>query len=287
MEPAPKVIKTIREMQAESNRILSAGKTIGFVPTMGYLHEGHLSLIRAARKRADVTVLSIYVNPTQFGPTEDLAKYPRDFERDEKLAAREGVDIIFYPTDEEMYPEGFVTTVHVNGLTEGLCGASRPGHFDGVTTVCTKLFNAVKPDFAVFGQKDAQQALVIRQMVRDLNLDLEIVIAPIVRESDGLAMSSRNVYLSPEERQDALSLSQSLKLAERLVREGESDSSQIIAKMRGLIESHSRIRIDYIVIVDGDTLQPIERLSGRVLIALAVFAGKTRLIDNILLDLSL
>lgn len=271
-------------MQTESNRIQTSGKTIGFVPTMGFLHEGHLGLIRIARKQADVVVLSIYVNPTQFGPNEDLAKYPRDFEWDAKLAAQEGVDIIFYPTDEEMYPQGFVTTVRVDQLTEGLCGASRPGHFDGVTTICAKIFNVVKPNFAIFGQKDAQQALVIRQMVRDLNLDLEIVIAPIVREADGLAMSSRNVYLSPDERQDALALRQSLQLAESIIQQSERNTSVVLQKMREFIESKSTTKIDYVEIVDAESLQPIAELSGKVLIALAVFVGKTRLIDNVLIE---
>lgn len=283
--PCPRIIKTIHEMQAESDRIRLSGKTIGFVPTMGFLHEGHLSLIRIARKLADVAVLSIYVNPTQFGPAEDFHAYPRDFDRDKTSAAQEGVDIIFCPADEEMYPDGFATTVHVNGLTEGLCGASRPGHFDGVATICTKLFSAVRPQFAVFGQKDAQQALVIRRMVRDLNLDLEIVIAPIVRESDGLAMSSRNVHLSSEERQDALSLNESLNLAESMIEKGERRSAAIIGKMRELIESKSTTRIDYVAVVDAETLQPIEKLSGKVMVALALFAGKTRLIDNIMLKI--
>jgi len=282
---SPRIIKTIRDMQAEADRIRSEGKTIGFVPTMGYLHEGHLSLMRIAREKADVVVLSIYVNPTQFGPNEDFENYPRDFERDEKLAAQEGVDIIFYPSNDEIYPDGFATTVHVSELTEGLCGASRPGHFDGVTTVCSKLFSAVKPHFAVFGQKDAQQALVIQRMVQDLNLDLDIEIAPIVRESDGLAMSSRNVYLDTEERISALSLNQSLKLAELLVQQGERKRTLIIAQMKELIESKTAIRIDYIEIVDAETLQPIDVLSGKVLIALAVFVGKIRLIDNILLNI--
>lgn len=285
MSGTPQIIRTVREMQAEAGRIRSAGKTIGFVPTMGYLHEGHLSLIRIARKRADIVVLSVYVNPTQFGPNEDLDQYPRDFKHDERLAAQEGTDILFYPADKEMYPEGFVTTVHVSELTDGLCGVSRPGHFDGVTTICTKLFHAVRPDFAVFGQKDAQQAFVIRRMVRDLNLDLEIVVGPIIRESDGLALSSRNVYLSPEERQDALSLSQSLKMAESMIQDGERQASSIIEKMRALTDSKSSTRIDYIAIVDAETLRPVDLLSGTVLIALAVFAGKTRLIDNALLDI--
>jgi pantoate--beta-alanine ligase len=277
------IIQTIREMQAEADRLRSAGKRIGFVPTMGFLHEGHLSLIRVAKANSDVVVLSIFVNPLQFGPREDLSRYPRDFARDEAMAKKEGVDIIFNPSESEMYPDGYVTTVNVEGLTDVLCGASRPGHFRGVTTVVAKLFLAVKPHAAVFGQKDAQQVVVIRKMVRDLNIDLSIVVAPIVREPDGLAMSSRNVYLSPEERADALALSQSLQMAESMIRKGERKTETIIRAMEDLIRSRKNTRIDYIEIVDPDTLGPLATVESGALIAVAVFVGKTRLIDNMII----
>lgn len=275
-----KVIKTIKEMQTEAEKLRHVSKIIGFVPTMGYLHEGHLSLIRIARKSADVVVISIYVNPTQFGLNEDLGKYPRDFERDERLAEKEGVDIIFYPSNEEVYPEGYLTYVTVEEITKILCGASRPVHFRGVTTICTKLFHAVKPHFAVFGQKDAQQAVVIQRMVKDLDFDMEIIVGPIVREEDGLAMSSRNNYLSPEERQDALSLYQSLRLAEDLVRKGEMNTRVIVEAMRKLIEKKKSTLIDYISIVHPETLRALHKIEDSALIALAVYVGNTRLIDN-------
>jgi len=279
-----RIIKTIHEMQAAAETYRRQGKIIGFVPTMGYLHEGHLSLVRIARKRADVVVLSIYVNPTQFGPHEDLEKYPRDFERDENLAQGEGVDIIFYPSNEEMYPEGYLTYVQVEHITETLCGASRPGHFRGVATVCAKLFHAVRPHFAVFGQKDAQQVVVIQRMVKDLNFDLEIVVGPIVREEDGLAMSSRNVYLSPEERRDARALHRALRLAEEMVHKGEKNAELVRQGMQRLIESKRRARIDYIQIVHPETLRPVKRIENRLLIVLAVFVGTTRLIDNAIVE---
>jgi len=275
-----KIITTVREMQAEAEKLRQGGKIIGFVPTMGYLHEGHLSLIRIARKKADVVVTSIFVNPTQFGPNEDLDKYPRDIKRDEKLASETGVDIIFYPSNEEMYPERYLTYVTVEKITETLCGASRPGHFRGVTTICTKLFNIVKPHFAVFGEKDYQQAVVIKQMVRDLNLDMEIITGPIIRESDGLAMSSRNAYLSPEERQDALILNRSLKFAEEMVRKGEKRTEVIRKTVREMIEEKKSTRVDYVSVVDPDTLAPLKEIRNRALIAVAVFVGDTRLIDN-------
>ena len=271
-------------MQAEAESLRRSGKTIGFVPTMGYLHEGHLSLIRIAREKADIVVLSIFVNPTQFGPGEDLDKYPRDFKKDEALANQEGVDIIFYPSNSEMYSEGYLSFVEVETIPAGLCGASRPHHFRGVTTIVAKLFNAVKPHFAVFGQKDAQQSIVIKRMVQDLNFDLEIVVAPIVREPDGLAMSSRNVYLSEPERQDALSLSQSLKMAESMIEAGEKDGQVILDMITDRIKSKTHTRIDYVEIVDGEMLKPVRELSGNILIALAVFAGETRLIDNVILE---
>ena len=272
-------------MQTEAEKLRQAHKTIGFVPTMGYLHEGHLSLIRIARSRADVVVISIFVNPTQFDPDEDLETYPRDFPRDERLAEQAGTDIIFYPVVEEMYPKGYSTYVSVEEITTGLCGASRPGHFRGVTTICTKLFLAIKPHFSVFGQKDAQQAVVIRRMVQDLNFDMEIIIGPIVREQDGLAMSSRNACLSPEERQDALTLNQALSLAEGMVKKGEKKTGTIVEAMRTHIESKDRTRVDYIDIVHPDTLTPLTKITNRALIALAVFIGNTRLIDNTIVEL--
>lgn len=280
-----KIITTVKEMQAEANRLRQTGKTIGFVPTMGYLHEGHLSLIRIARKKADVVVLSIYVNPTQFAPHEDLDHYPRDFARDEQMAGQEGVDVIFYPSDKEMYPEEYHTYVHVEKLTETLCGHSRPDHFRGVTTICAKLFHAVKPHFAVFGQKDAQQAVVIRRMVKDLDWDMEIMVGPIVREKDGLAMSSRNSYLSPEERQEALALHQSLKIAEEMIQGGEGKSEMILKAMQDHLEAKKHIRIDYIEIVHSETLQSLETIENNALIALAAYVGKTRLIDNTIINI--
>ncbi|MFC1502104.1 pantoate--beta-alanine ligase [bacterium] len=276
-----KVIKDIHEMQEAAESLRRSGKIIGFVPTMGYLHDGHLSLIHIARKRADVVIISIFVNPTQFGQNEDLGKYPRDFKRDEKLAEEAGTDIIFYPSEENMYPGGYRTYVSVEKITEALCGASRPNHFRGVTTVCAKLFNTVKPHFAVFGQKDAQQAVVIQRMVTDLNLELEIVVGPIVREKDGLAMSSRNTYLTPDQRQDALSLYQSLHLAKSMIDGGERDTGNLIKAMQELIQSKNNTRVDYIQIVHPETLQSLDRIQENALIALAVFVGDTRLIDNL------
>jgi pantoate--beta-alanine ligase len=276
------ILNTIHEMQTEADRLRSAGKRIGFVPTMGYLHEGHLSLIRVAKRQTDVTVVSIFVNPTQFGPQEDFSRYPRDFQRDERMCRQEGADILFYPSETEMYPDGSSTYVHVEGVTDGLCGASRPGHFRGVTTVVAKLFLAVKPHAAVFGQKDAQQVAVVRKMVRDLNFDLSVVVAPIIREPDGLAMSSRNVYLSTEERADALALRQSLQKAESMIGAGERKAAAIIRAMEDLIRAKKLAKIDYIEIVDPRTLRPLTAVESKALIALAVFVGRTRLIDNLI-----
>jgi len=258
------------------------GKSIGFVPTMGYLHEGHMSLVKAAKKHTDVVVMSIFVNPLQFGPKEDFEKYPRDIKRDEALAGEAGVDVIFCPSVKDMYPEGYATHVNVECLTDSLCGASRPGHFKGVTTVVAKLFNIVKPDVAYFGQKDAQQVAVVRKMARDLNLDIEIKSMPIIRETDGLAMSSRNVYLSEEERHQALVLNQSLEKALSLVKAGERDPANVIKAIRELIARKPLVRIDYVSIVDAKGLKDISGISGEVLVALAAFVGKTRLIDNII-----
>ena len=278
-------------MQAWSRAARAAGRRVGFVPTMGYLHEGHLSLMREAKRRAELCVVSIYVNPTQFGPKEDFSKYPRDFERDRKLCESVGVDVIFAPTNEEMWGErgmrnaecgtGRATTwVEETAVSERWEGASRPGHFRGVCTVVAKLFNCVLPDVACFGQKDAQQCAVLRRMVRDLNFPLEFVVCPTVREPDGLAMSSRNVYLSPTERQEALALRQSLDLARRDLAAGRP-IDEVSAAMTKLIASKPSARIDYIAFVDSETLLPVKHHEpGRTLVAMAVFVGRTRLIDN-------
>jgi len=258
------------------------GKSISLIPTMGYLHEGHLSLFRAARKHADVVVASIFVNPIQFGPKEDFEKYPRDIKRDEQLAESAGVDVIFHPSANDMYPEGFSTFVDVAGLTDKLCGASRPGHFKGVTTVVAKLFHIVRPDIAYFGQKDAQQAIVIKKMAEDLNMNVEIKIMPIVRESDGLAMSSRNMYLSVSERKDAPVLYESIKKAESLIRSGEKDAAKLTKAMEDMIRIVPSAKIDYVSVVDAKNLEKVKMITGETLIAIAVFIGKTRLIDNII-----
>jgi pantoate--beta-alanine ligase len=277
-----RIISKVKEMQKVADELRKEGKIIGVVPTMGYLHEGHLSLIRLAKEKSDVVITTIFVNPLQFAPNEDYDRYPRDFERDVKLAQSAGCDIIFHPSVEEMYPQNFLTYVEVDKLTKVLEGEFRPTHFRGVTTVVAKLFNITKPHIAVFGQKDAQQALIIKQMVRDLNFDIEIIVAPIVREPDGLAMSSRNVYLSDSERKDATVLYESLKLAEKLIENGERNSKNIILKMEELIKSKPTAKIDYIAIVEPETLEKVETLSEgkEYLIALAVRIGSTRLIDN-------
>jgi len=276
------IITSPSATQADCRGHRAEGKQIGLVPTMGYLHEGHLSLVRRARADNDWVVVSIFVNPIQFGPNEDLANYPRDFDRDRQLLEAEGVDLIFVPTVEEMYPSGSLTFVEVEGnLTKGLCGASRPGHFRGVTTVVSKLFNIVLPHRAYFGQKDAQQLAVIGRMVADLNFDIEIVPMPIVREPDGLAMSSRNRYLNPEERRSATALYRSLQLAKGLIENGERDAAKITAAMRNLIGQEKPARIDYVEIVDANSFEPMEHIHGEILIALAAFMGRTRLIDNL------
>jgi pantoate--beta-alanine ligase len=263
----------------------AARKRIGFVPTMGYLHDGHLSLVHAARRECDVVVMSIFVNPRQFGPQEDLATYPRDLERDLRLAGEGGVDTVFAPAVAEMYPPGFNTEVIVHELTEPLCGASRPGHFQGVTTVVAKLFHIVGPDRAYFGQKDYQQAVVIQKMVADLQMPVEVVICPTVREADGLAMSSRNAYLSPAERQAALVLSQALRLAEARIAQGERQGKHLETTLREFIAREPHARIDYVAVCDPHTLRAMEELSDTALVALAVYIGKTRLIDNALLTI--
>ncbi|WAM33259.1 pantoate--beta-alanine ligase [Caldicellulosiruptor morganii] len=278
------VIRTIQEMKNVVKNLKNQGKTIGFVPTMGYLHEGHLSLVRRSKSENDITIMSIFVNPIQFGPNEDYDRYPRDFERDRSLAEKEGVDYIFYPSVQEMYPDGFKTVVSVKKITEIMCGRSRPGHFDGVATVVLKLFNIVNPDRAYFGQKDAQQLAVIKQMVKDLNLDIEIVPCPIVREADGLAMSSRNVYLSEQERKSATVLYRALTLAKDLIERGERNTLKLKKVMEDLILNEKHTKIDYIEFVDYETFEIITKIEGKVLIALAVFVGTTRLIDNIIVE---
>jgi pantoate--beta-alanine ligase len=275
-----KIISSIREMQAFSESARNSGQKISFVPTMGYFHDGHLSLMREGRQRADCLAISIYVNPTQFGPSEDFEKYPRDFERDKGLADGVGVDVIFYPEDKEMYPEHYQTYVNVENVTQNLCGMSRPGHFRGVTTVCAKLFNIVKPHYAIFGEKDFQQLAAIKRMVLDLNMDLDIIGMPIVREHDGLAMSSRNVYLKTDGREAALSLSRSLKIAKEMYDGGERDVAAILAEVRKYIERNPHTNIDYAKICDTTTLKDIGDIEGESVLALAVKINKTRLIDN-------
>ena len=271
------------EMQDVVNREKSRGKTIGFVPTMGFLHQGHLSLVRESLKKADVTVVSIFVNPTQFGPKEDFKDYPRDIDRDSEILEKEGVDYLFFPGDEEMYPKGYKTYVEVHDLQDKLCGRSRPGHFCGVCTVVLKLFNIVEPDFVYFGQKDAQQAVILKRMAEDLNLKVKVEALPIVREEDGLALSSRNTYLSQEERRAALVLSKSLDEARQMVENGEQDAGRIMNRMREMIDREPLARIDYLEIVDMDDIDPVIRIEKEALAALAVFVGKVRLIDNAIL----
>ncbi|NPU82864.1 MAG: pantoate--beta-alanine ligase [Syntrophaceae bacterium] len=274
------IIETVREMQTFSESLRRQGKTISFVPTMGFFHEGHLDLMREGRERADCLVVSIYVNPTQFGPAEDLDRYPRDFDRDRRLAESVGVDVIYFPSNPEMYPPHYQTYVNVEEVTDNLCGLSRPGHFRGVTTVCCKLFNIVKPHVTIFGKKDFQQLAAIRRMVEDLNMDLDVVAMQTTREADGLAMSSRNTYLKPEERESALSLSRSLKRAQERYAGGERDAAAIIAEAKAFISSHPFTKIDYVQICDTATMKDVERIEGTCVMALAVRVGNTRLIDN-------
>jgi pantoate--beta-alanine ligase len=281
-----KIINEVNEMRQIVKKMKREDLSVGFVPTMGYLHDGHLSLVKAAKVDNDIIVVSIFVNPTQFGPNEDLDTYPRDLEKDQSLLENLDVDYLFFPKVEQMYPSEYGTYVNVeSGLTNKLCGKSRPGHFKGVTTIVSKLFNIVNPDKAYFGQKDAQQVSVINRMVKDLNFDIEIIAVPIVRENDGLAMSSRNVNLSEKERQDALMLSKSLNKAKDLILLDNIKKSDIIKnEMMEIIESVDSSRIDYIEIVDMESLESIDIVEGKVLIALAVHIGKTRLIDNIIME---
>ena len=279
-----KVFQTIEPMRAASRSARIAGQRIGFVPTMGALHAGHLSLVRAAKAQCGAVAVSIFVNPLQFGPAEDLAKYPRPFDRDRELLEKEKTDFLFAPSVEEMYPKGAVTHVTVESLSEKLCGKSRPGHFRGVTTVVAKLFHIVEPDAAFFGQKDAAQVTIIQRMVRDLNFPIEIVVCPIVREADGLAMSSRNAYLSSEQRKQALALSRSLMRVKANFQHGERDANRLIMVGKEVLTSEPAARLDYFEIVDPETLEPVSQVQSPALVAVAAFVGTTRLIDNLRLD---
>ena len=279
-----KICATIAEARAACRDAGAGRKRLGLVPTMGALHEGHLSLVRAAKAQCDVVAVSIFVNPTQFGPTEDLSKYPRQFDRDCQLLEKEGVEILFAPSVDEIYPDGAVTWVLVEGLSEKLDGRSRPGHFRGVTTIVAKLFHIIEPDAAFFGQKDAAQLAVIRRMVRDLNFPVEIIACPIVRESDGLAMSSRNAYLNREERSRALVLRRSLQQVQREFQGGERIAAKLISAAKGVFAREPQVVLDYFEIVDPDTLDPVERIAQKTLVAVAAYVGPTRLIDNTVLN---
>jgi pantoate--beta-alanine ligase len=279
------ICATIPEARAACRAARANRKRLGLVPTMGALHEGHLSLVRAAKARCEAVAVSIFVNPTQFGPTEDLSKYPRPFDRDCQLLEKEGVDILFAPSVDEIYPNGQVTWVLVEGLSEKLDGRSRPGHFRGVTTIVSKLFHILEPDAAFFGQKDAAQLAVIRRMVEDLNFPVEIVACPIVRESDGLAMSSRNAYLNREERGRALVLRRSLEQVQQEFQNGERIAAKLIAAAKEIFAREPQIVLDYFEIVDPDTLDPVERISQKTLVTVAANVGSTRLIDNLVLNL--
>lgn len=279
-----KIVTTIQEVRETVNVWRAEGLNVGFVPTMGYLHEGHQSLIHKASKENHRVVVSIFINPMQFGKNEDLDSYPRDLERDRQICFSAGADLIFYPSREEMYPEGFSTFVQITGITETLCGKSRPDHFRGVSTVVTKLFHIVKPDRAYFGQKDAQQAAVIKRLVRDLNLDIEIIACKTVREPDGLAKSSRNVYLSKEERAAAAVLRKALTLAENKLVSGERKAAEILQEMKEKICAERLATLDYVEIVDLETLEPVRCIEAPVLVAVAAYIGKTRLIDNFIYE---
>ncbi len=281
---AMKICRTIEEIRTSLVDARRREQRIALVPTMGALHDGHLSLVRAAKAQADAVVVSIFVNPAQFGPNEDFTKYPRTFEHDCELLAKEGADFIFAPSPEEMYPAGAVTYVEVKGISEKLDGRSRPGHFRGVTTVVSKLFHIIEPDLAFFGQKDAAQVAVIRRMGRDLNFPVEIAVFPIIREPDGLAMSSRNVYLSPQERQQALVLSRTLSAMSQAFRAGERRASQLIDAGRHVLSAEPSVRLDYLEVVDPDSLDPVTTINETALVAVAAHVGSTRLIDNVVLS---
>lgn len=280
-----KIATTIAEVRAQVAAWKKEGLTVGLVPTMGYLHEGHASLVDEAVRQCDRVVASVFVNPTQFGPNEDLEDYPRDFDRDKALLEAHGCHLVFHPSVEEMYPEGAATYVEIHSdMPKQLCGKTRPIHFRGVCTVVSKLFNIVTPDKAFFGQKDAQQLAILRRMVRDLSYGIQLVGCPIVREADGLAKSSRNTYLNPQERQAALVLSQAVKLGQELVAQGERDAAKLVAAMSAHIAAQPLARIDYVEAVDGVTMETVETLQGTVLVAMAVYIGKTRLIDNFIVE---
>lgn len=275
-----KIITTVKEMQGFSAGQRALGKRISLVPTMGYLHDGHLSLLREGRKHGDILVMSLFVNPMQFGPKEDLAQYPRDFDKDKKLAERAGTDVIFYPDPDQMYPGTFKTAVEVIGISDVLCGKTRPGHFKGVATVVLKLFNIIMPQSAIFGEKDFQQLTIIKQMVKDLNMCVEIIGMPTVRESDGIAMSSRNTYLSKEQRAGALSISRGMQKAASSFKDGNEDSEELVSIIRDEI-THAGLREDYIEVVDDKTLAPLSKAGMNSRVVVAAYSGSTRLIDNI------
>ena len=277
-----RVIKSIKSLQASIKGIKSQNRSIGFVPTMGALHDGHLSLIKNSRRENDTTIISIFVNPKQFGPKEDFFNYPRPEKKDILLAKKEKIDIIFYPSEKEMYPTSFLTSIQVDQMTKGLCGKSRPGHFQGVATVVGKLLNIVTPDILYLGQKDAQQAIMIKQLARDLNFPVLIKVCPTVREADGLALSSRNIKLKLQHRKEAPILFESLTCAQKMIRNGEDNSAKIINWIRANIKNHSSGKIDYIECVNAESLAPLPRIQGKAMIALAVYFGQTRLIDNII-----
>ena len=280
------IVKRSPQMRALARRLAAEGNRIGFVPTMGALHAGHLSLMQRARQMSDIVIVSIFINPIQFGPSEDLDRYPRDLARDAELCTSRGVDYIFAPLIDEIYPEDFSTYVIVEGLSDRLCGASREGHFRGVTTVVSKLFNIVRPQFAFFGRKDAQQAVIIKRMVEDLCIDTEIVVCPIVRDEDGLALSSRNAYLTPEERAAATVLHRALEKAQVLYGGGERDAGALVEAMEEIVATEPLARVDYISVVNAKDLEPVQTLGDdqTILIALAAYIGKTRLIDNVVLN---
>lgn len=274
------LVKNISEIKDLVSEWKKEGKTIGLVPTMGYLHEGHESLIKKAKKENDKVIVSVFVNPTQFGPNEDLESYPRNIEKDRELCESCGVDVVFNPEPVEMYKNNASTYINVEGLTEGLCGASRPIHFRGVCTVVSKLFNITMADKAYFGEKDAQQLAVVKKMVEDLNFNIDVVGCPIIREKDGLAKSSRNTYLSKEERVAALILNKSLNLALKKLKNGESSGENVINVIKGVIKEEPLAKIDYVEVVDSKTLKPVKKIENSILVAIAVYIGKTRLIDN-------
>lgn len=279
-----RILTTVESLRRLVTKFKKQGKAIGFVPTMGFLHEGHASLLRRSKKDNDITILSIFVNPRQFGPKEDLKNYPRDIKKDEKLAKRENVDIIFYPSVDEIYPTDYLTNVEVSVLSDRLCGTTRPGHFRGVATVVLKLVNMVQPDVMYLGQKDAQQVIIIRKMIEDLNVPLKVKVVPTVREADGLAMSSRNSYLTAEERRQAVILNQSLRDARRKILAGERNASKIITMVRRKIEAQTNGIIDDVQCVNAKDLESVRKITGEVLIALAVKFGRARLIDNVIVN---